>query len=111
MREDFECGLYKGEEYHYWQKISTLKERLNLLEHIPESVVNRAANTLLDLRETWENSTKEERKDLVHIMLKKVGVDAVAKCGLWVKPQPDYEPLVSILGGYRSLKVRSPSCH
>jgi hypothetical protein len=43
MRENFERGLYDGEEYLYWQKISKLKERLNLLEHIPESAVNRAA--------------------------------------------------------------------
>jgi hypothetical protein len=55
-----------------------LKERLNLLEHIPESAVNRAANTLLDLRETWENSTKEKRKDLVHIMLEEVSVNVGA---------------------------------
>lgn len=57
-----------------------------------------AALTLLDLRETWENSTKEERKDLVHIMLKEVGVDVVSKRALWVNPRPDYESLFSIMG-------------
>jgi hypothetical protein len=79
MRENFECGLDEGEEYEYWLKINTLKERLNLLEHIPESAVNRVARTLLDLLETWQNGTKEERKDLVHIMLKEVGVDVESK--------------------------------
>ncbi|MEJ2598820.1 MAG: hypothetical protein P8Z00_10835 [Anaerolineales bacterium] len=71
---------------------------MNLLERVPDSAVNRAANSLLDLRETWENSTKEERKDFVHIMLKEVGVDVEVKRVLWIKPQPDYEPLFSILG-------------
>jgi hypothetical protein len=61
---------------------------------------------LLDLRETWENSTKEERKDLVHIMIQEVGVDVTVKCVLWVKARPDYEPLFSILDGMRQDTVR-----
>ena len=84
MRENFERRLYEGEEYQYWQKVSALKEKLTLLERVPESAINRAARTLLDLRETWENSTKEERKDLVHIMIQEVGVDVAAKHLLWV---------------------------
>jgi Recombinase/Recombinase zinc beta ribbon domain len=69
MRDNFERGLYEGEEYQYWQKVSGLKEKLALLERVPEPALNRAARTLLDLRETWESTTKEERKDLVHIMI------------------------------------------
>lgn len=99
MRENYERGLYEGEEYQYWHKVATLKEKLALLERAPESAINRAAQTLLDLRETWENSTQEERKDLVHIMLHEVGVDMAAKCILWVKARPDYEPLFTILEG------------
>jgi hypothetical protein len=53
------------------------------------------------LRETWENSTREERRDLVHIMIQEVGVDVTVKCVLWVKARPDYEPLFSILDGLR----------
>lgn len=101
MRDNFERGLYEGEEYQYWQKVSTLKEKLALLEQVPEPALNRAARTLLDLRETWQNSTKEERKDLVHIMLQEVGVDVALKRVLWVKARPDYEPLFSILDGMR----------
>jgi hypothetical protein len=26
MRDNFERGLYEGEEYQYWQKVSALKE-------------------------------------------------------------------------------------
>ena len=101
MRENFERGLYEGEEYQYWQRVGGLKEKLALLERVPEPALNRAARTLLDLRETWENSTKEERKDLVHIMLQEVGVDVTVKRILWVKARPDYEPLFSILDGMR----------
>lgn len=79
-----------------------MKEKLTLLERVPESAIIRAARTLLDLRETWESSTKEERKDLVHIMLQEVGVDMAAKRVLWVKARPDYEPLFSILDGLRT---------
>jgi len=101
MRENYERGLYEGEEYQYWQKVSTLKETLALLERVPEPAINRAAQTLLDLRETWENSTQEERRDLVHIMIQEVGVDMAAKGILWMKARPDYEPLFSILDGLR----------
>jgi hypothetical protein len=101
MGDNYESGMYEGEEYQYWQKVSTLKEKLALLERIPEPAINRAAQTLLDLRETWENTTQEERKDLVHVMDQEVGVDMAAKCILWVKARPDYEPLFSILSGLR----------
>jgi|GEM_PF-4150145 len=43
--------------------------KLALLERVHESSIGQAARTLLDLRQTWESSTQEERKDLVHIML------------------------------------------
>jgi len=85
MRENYERGLYEGEEYQYWQKVSALKEKLALLERVPEPALNRAARTLLNLRETWESTTKEEGKDLVHIMIQEVGVDVVIKRVLWVK--------------------------
>ena len=74
-----------------------MKEKLALLERTPEPAINRAAKTLLDLRTTWENTTQEERKDLVHVMIQEVGVDMAAKCVLWVKARPDYEPLFTIL--------------
>jgi hypothetical protein len=99
MRDNFERGLYEGEEYQYWQKVSTLKEKLALLDRVPEPAINRAAQTLLDLRTTWESTTQEERRDLVHVMIQEVGIDMAAKSALWVKARPDYEPLFSILDG------------
>ena len=97
MRDNFEHGLYKGEEYQYWQKVNNLKEKLALLDRVPDSAINRAAHTLLDLSETWENTTQEERKDLVHVMIQEVGVNVASKRVLWVKARPDYEPLFAIL--------------
>jgi DNA invertase Pin-like site-specific DNA recombinase len=99
VRENFEHGLYAGEEYQYWQKVSALKEKLALLERVPDSAINRAAHTLLDLRTTWENSTTEERRDLVHVMVQELGCDLAAKRVLWVKVRPDYEPLFALLDG------------
>ncbi len=75
------------------------KVKLAMLERIPESAINRAVHTLLDLHKTWENTTLEERKDLVHVMLQQVGVDVAARRILWVKVRPDYEPLFAILDG------------
>jgi hypothetical protein len=57
---------------------------------------------MVNLRESCEWATKEERKDLVHVMIQEVGVDVAAKRVLWVKVRPDYEPLFSILDGLRS---------
>jgi hypothetical protein len=45
MRENYERGLYEGEEYLYWQKVNGLKEKLELLTRIPESAIERAALT------------------------------------------------------------------
>jgi hypothetical protein len=71
------------------------------LERVPEPAINRAAQTLLDLRETWENTTQEERRDLVRVMIQEVGVDMSAKGIVWLKVRPDYEPLFSILDDLR----------
>lgn len=43
MRENFERGLYRSGVYHYWQKVSTLEEKLSLLVRVPEPIINRAA--------------------------------------------------------------------
>ena len=97
VRENFENGLYEEEEYKYWQKISTLKEKMALLERTPEPAINQAAKTLLDLSETRESTTQEECVDLVYVMIQEVGVDMAAKCMLWIRARPDYEPLFTIL--------------
>jgi hypothetical protein len=101
MSENYERGQYESEECQYWQKVSTIKEKLSLLERVPEPAINRAAQTLLDLRETWENATQEERGDLVNVLIQEVSIDMADKCILWVKARPDYEPMFSIQDGLR----------
>ena len=97
MRENYERGLYEGEEYQYWQQVSTLKERLDLLSRLPEPAIGRAARTLLDLRESWEWATKEVRKDLARMMIQEVGVDVATKRVIWIKARPDFDVLFQLL--------------
>ena len=97
IRENYERGLYEGEEYIYWQKVNALKEKLELLNRVPETAIERAARTLLDLRESWEWATKEERRDLVRMMIQQVGIDVAEKTAVWVKARPDFEVLFQLL--------------
>jgi len=79
MRENSAHGLFEDEEYQYWQKVGTLKEKLALLERKPEPAINQAAKTLLDLLNNWENTAQEEHKDLAHVIIQEVGVDLAAR--------------------------------
>jgi hypothetical protein len=72
-----------------------------LLERVPEPVLNRAARTLLDLRVTWDSTTKEERKDLARMMIQEVGVDVAAKRVIWIKARPDFDVLFQLLNNLR----------
>jgi hypothetical protein len=101
MRDNYERGLYEGEEYQYWQKVNSLKEKLDLLTRIPESAIERAALTLLNLHDSWEWATREERKMLVRTMIQEVGCDVGAKCIVWVKVNPDYEILFRLMDRLR----------
>ena len=44
----------------------------------------------LDLGETWENTTQEERKDLLHVMLPECSIDVAAKRVIWIEDHPDF---------------------
>ena len=70
-----------------------------MLERVPEPALNGRLGPCSTYSITWESITKEERKDLVHIIIQEVGVDVEIKRVLWVKARPDYEPLFSILDG------------
>jgi len=101
MRGSYERGLCEGEECQYWQKVSALKEKLDLLSRLPEPAIERAARTLLDLRESWEWATKEERKDLARMMIQEVGVDVAAKRVIRIKARPDFDVLFQLLNNLR----------
>jgi hypothetical protein len=106
IRENYERGLYEGEEFQYWQKVSSLKEKLDLLSKIPEPAIEKAARTLLDLRQSWEWATKEERKEMARIMIQNVGLDFVAKRVIWIKASPDFEVLFQLLKNLRVDELR-----
>ena len=99
MRDNYESGFYEGEEFQYKQKANALKEKLDLLNRVPESAINKAARTLLNLRESWEWATKEERKLLVRTMIQEVGCDVSTKKIVWLKVSPDFEILFRLMGG------------
>ena len=106
MRDNYERGLYEGEEYQYWQKVNSLKEKLDLLIRIPESAIERAALTLLNLHDSWEWATREERKMLVRTMIQEAGCDVGSKRIVWVKVNPDYEILFRLMNGLQPDAMR-----
>lgn len=99
MRDNYERGMYEGEEYQYWQKVNGLKEKLELLNRIPEAAMDRAARTLLNLHDSWEWATREERKILVRAMIQEAGCDVGTKRTVWVKVNRDYEILFRLMDG------------
>lgn len=99
LRENYERGLYVGEEFQYWQKVNGLKEKLDLLNRVPESAINKTARTLLNLRESWEWAKKKERRMLVRTMIQEVGCDVGPKRVKWVKVSPDFEILFRLMDG------------
>lgn len=101
MRDNYERGMYESEEYQYWQKVNSLKEKLELLNRIPEVAIERAARTLLNLHDSWEWATREERKMLVRTMIQEAGCDVGTKRIVWVKVNPDYEILFRLMDGLR----------
>ena len=78
-----------------------MKEKLELLTRIPESAIERAALTLLNLHDSWEWATREERKMLVRTMNQEVGCDVGTKRIMWVKVNPDYEILFRLMDRLR----------
>ena len=79
-----------------------MKEKLDLLTRIPESAIERAALTLLNLHDSWEWATREERKMLVRTMIQEAGCDVGTKRIVWVKVNPDYEILFRLMDGLQS---------
>ena len=59
-----------------------MRKKLEQLKHNPGAAINRAAQTLRDLRKTWENTTQEERRDQGLIMVQEVGVEMAARVHL-----------------------------
>jgi len=97
MREMKRRGMYDGEEHVFWRDVEALQEKLSRLKAIKKPVINRAAETLLDIQAAWEQATRQEREELVKLLLKKVGCDIQQSRIAWIKPNPEFDPLFQLI--------------
>ena len=97
MRTAYNHGIYKDDEYLFWSEIEALQERLKRLEMPQEAMINRAALTLLNLKESWQEATLEEQRELVQIMIQEVACSIQEQQVTWVKPQPGFEILFKLV--------------
>ncbi|MEJ2597900.1 MAG: hypothetical protein P8Z00_06170 [Anaerolineales bacterium] len=58
---------------------------------------DQAARTLLNLNDSWEWATKEERRMLVGTMIQEVGCGVATKRIAWVIVKPDFEILFRLM--------------
>ena len=75
-----------------------LRKGLDKLEHPQANAINRAAKTLLNLRNSWENATREAQRELAQMMLEEVGCSVVEKRVVWIKPRIGFEVLFQLVG-------------
>ena len=84
-----------------------MKEKPELLNRIPEVAIERAARTLLNLHDSWEWATREERKMLVRAMIQEASCDVGTKRIVWVKVNLDHEILSRLMDGLYSNAERT----
>jgi hypothetical protein len=69
--------------------------------------INRAAEALLNLHGSWENATKEEQRELVHLMLHEIGCSIAEQQGIWVKPRQEFEILFKLVDDLKPAEKRN----
>jgi hypothetical protein len=97
MREMKSHGLYEGEDHVFWRDVEALQEELSRLENIQEPTVNKAAKKLLDIQKAWDLATRQEREELVKMLLSRVGCDIKEKRITWIEPEPEFAPLIKLM--------------
>ena len=97
MRDNYERGLYEDEEFQYWQKVNALKEKLDLLKRPTDRGIKQAVSTVLNMQQSWEWATRDERRSLVRAMIKKAACDVDRKHILWIQVSPEYEVLFQMM--------------
>jgi hypothetical protein len=93
MRTGYERGIYQDDEHVFWSEIETLQQRLEKTEAPGKNAIHRAAETLLNLSESWKMATKEEQRELIQMMLQEVGCSIRSQEVVWVKPRSGFEIL------------------
>ena len=74
------------------------KTNSELLNRIPETAIERCL-TLLNLHDSWEWATREERKMLVRTVIQETWCNVGANRIVWVMGNPDYEILFRLMNG------------
>jgi len=97
MREMKSYGLYEGEDHVFWRDVEALQEKLSRLEDIKEPTVNKVAKKLLDIQKAWNLATRQEREELVKMLLSRVGCDIKEKRIIWIEPEPEFIPLIQLM--------------
>jgi site-specific DNA recombinase len=97
MREMKRHGLYDGEEHVFWGDVEALQEKLSRLKAIKEPTVTQAVEKLLDIQLAWDLATRQEREELVKLLLKKVGCDIEQKRITWIEPEPEFALLFGLM--------------
>ncbi|MBL7161083.1 MAG: recombinase family protein [Anaerolineales bacterium] len=97
MREMKSHGLYEGEDHIFWRDVEVLQEKLSRLKDIKEPTVNKAAKKLLDIQKAWDLATRQEREELVKMLLSRVGCDIKEKRITWIEPEPEFIPLIQLM--------------
>jgi hypothetical protein len=73
MRIGYERGMYQEDEHVFWREVETIQEKLRILELPHPDAINKAADTLLNLNDSWAKATLEEQRELTQMMLQEVG--------------------------------------
>ncbi len=50
MRVGYERGMYQDDEHVFWREVETIQEKLHRLEQPRPDAINKAADTLLNLK-------------------------------------------------------------
>jgi hypothetical protein len=64
---------------------------------MPVPIIQQAATTLLNLHESWEYATQEERRTLTQMILQEVACDVLEMQVVWARPRMGYETLFRLV--------------
>jgi site-specific DNA recombinase len=97
MRDNYNLGLYDDDKHTYLRQVKEFKDKMALLKQTPPNVIQQAANTLLNLRESWEYATQDERRTLTQMILQEVACDVLETKVVWVRPRVGFETLFRLV--------------
>ena len=97
LREMKKHGMYDGEEHVFWRDVEELQEKLSRLDATKEPAIRQAAERLLDIQGAWDLATRQEREELVKMLLERVGCDLQHNRITWIIPRPEFAFLFQLM--------------